>query len=1018
MKKIYYLLAVIFFPIAVNAQSPDWFTDVSSETGIDKALGARVWVADVNGDNYPDLLTNEGKAIRNKLVLFLNMQNPESADPTDRIFADMTEGSGINAHFESSEDRFSDVAALADVDNDGDVDLVTSTYFHRISSFFVDEDSIEQGHYSEVLLNDGTGKFTIVPDHGLREIIIHAFPIRGRDFPPYFLNSTSISFLDYDNDGNIDMYFGTWFTHYNPQQGYNVKMVDLLFKGYGNGKFERIKDEAITDVVEPMYGINVTDWNNDGWQDVITSPYCRSEGSLFKNNGDGTFTDVAEEANYSAQHLGGDNGQHLCQWEAMPGDFDNDGDMDLLQVSVHGGYMEGEGRTTIAVNQGPENGYKYDWELDRLMRDAPENRTHVGDMGGQWIDLDNDGYLDVMIGQQGYENSQYNINMEGQTRLYVLKQNDEGKFEDITKDLGLFESMRRVHSLEPVDFDLDGDLDMLFSRQVSLDGETVMQMTLLENEFANQKNWLAIKLDAPEDVNQSAIGARVYVYTQDMMQMREIQAGAGHFGGQNPFIIHTGIEDHNRVDSLVIRWVNKDIKETKIYNPPINTIIQSDSEGNVTPLIPSDQEVPIIAFSKPFVKSDSLNPEGENQILSFDVMNMGYSTLEITDFKISDDPNGVFNIMGDVQEISLEPGESFTIDVNFDPLRRDNYYSTIDFVSNAFNGNNRKFDIYGIGYEDSPLIASEPMVDFGTIFRSENNTQQLKIKNPGELDLTITSIEIENNSSKYEILNKPEFPFALTPDSELLLDIDFNPQGEEGEFASTVLIQSDAYLNEQYAVELIGMALTPYPDFAFDLNSISIGTVNFGESRSEFIKITNSGDTALVISDYTFSVRDDQLKLYPTDDPEIELPYIVEVGETIDFTVEFTPTEAGYFSSNLTLVSNDPETNGKELKITGLGIETSIRISLNGENPLGKIYPNPADDLINFRLNSEVIRDGNYNIFAVNNLGEKVLLAEKYLIGSSEINLTFDVSMLHSGYYLLLLHSEQSTLSIPFVIAN
>jgi hypothetical protein len=96
-----------------------------------------------------------------------------------------------------------------------------------------------------------------------------------------------------------------------------------------------------------MYGVNVTDWNNDGWQDIITSPYCRSSGSLFENMKEGYFRDASFTAKYSAQRMGGDHGQALCQWEANPADFDNDGDMDLLQVSVHGGYDEGEGRTHI-----------------------------------------------------------------------------------------------------------------------------------------------------------------------------------------------------------------------------------------------------------------------------------------------------------------------------------------------------------------------------------------------------------------------------------------------------------------------------------------------------------------------------------------------------------------------------------------------------------------------------------------------------------------------------------------------
>ena len=117
MKTLFTLLAGILVSVQLNAQDPTWFTDVSETTGIEQALGSRVWIADVNGDDYPDLLTNEGKAIRNMLHLFINTQDPESDDPKDRIFVEYTEESGINAHSTKiGEDRFSDVAAFADVE--------------------------------------------------------------------------------------------------------------------------------------------------------------------------------------------------------------------------------------------------------------------------------------------------------------------------------------------------------------------------------------------------------------------------------------------------------------------------------------------------------------------------------------------------------------------------------------------------------------------------------------------------------------------------------------------------------------------------------------------------------------------------------------------------------------------------------------------------------------------------------------------------------------------------------------
>ena len=123
------LMLAFFISNLIFAQDPTWFEDVTSEVGLSGVRGNCIYVADVNNDDYPDLITITGKSYttnRKAMRLYLNLQHPDSANPSARIFVDFTDSSGINANPDTSDTgRTVMVAVLADIDNDGDVDLIT-----------------------------------------------------------------------------------------------------------------------------------------------------------------------------------------------------------------------------------------------------------------------------------------------------------------------------------------------------------------------------------------------------------------------------------------------------------------------------------------------------------------------------------------------------------------------------------------------------------------------------------------------------------------------------------------------------------------------------------------------------------------------------------------------------------------------------------------------------------------------------------------------------------------------------
>ena len=535
-------LTISTLPVA--AQTEAWLDDVTEAVKLDGVPAWRLYVTDVDGDRYPDIFIVNGVYKRGQLHLFVNRPDPEN--PNQRIFVDITEESQINTNPDASitDGRVADVGALADIDNDGDVDLVTGRFWYSLDNYSMEKDG------AEVMLNDGTGHFSHVKNDGLDKEKI--------------LNATGMSFLDYNKDGNLDLYVGT----FSVNHAISYYQNDMLFKGNGDGTFTNVTTTSgIGRVEQPLYGVSVGDWNNDGWADVITAPYCRTNGSLWMNNGDGTFTDVAPMVGYSARATGGDHGQNLCQWEGLPYDFDNDGDLDILQVLVHGGYQPGEGRTVISVNGGAADNYSLKWEHNRIARSAPPS-SHLGDMSASWIDLDLDGLVDLVIDQSQYPQA----NTAGQERTYLLMQQEAGNlFVDKTAEFGMLDSLSTPGASELIDYDLDGDDDLLIV--VNTNRNQKNSLHLLENRVDNDNNRIGVKLIAPKGVNHDAIGARITVTANGRTQMQEVTAGHGHFGGQQPLFRNFGVGSAKTIDKIEVRWPGIDVANTVVTNVDANQTI-------------------------------------------------------------------------------------------------------------------------------------------------------------------------------------------------------------------------------------------------------------------------------------------------------------------------------------------------------------------------------------------------------------------------------------------------------------
>jgi len=599
-----------------SAQDETWYTDVTINTQLSNKYGTKMYVADVNGDDYEDLFTIETKNNteyfndRQTLHLYLNVKNDTTGG---RMFKDVSQESGIWSNVDPADTgRRTTVMALADVDNDGDIDMVTAHYFHRFSSFN------DIGDRAEVLLNDGNGFFSIKLDNGLHEL--------GA------MNCQGLSFLDYDLDGNIDLFMGNWFVDYKALSN-DEFMSDRLMKGNGDGTFTDVTDKVgINNPKETLYGSSCGDWNNDGLTDIFTAPYCRTDGALYKNNGDGTFTDVAKEVGYNARAMQGDNGQNLCMWGAYPYDYDNDEDLDFFFSLVHGGLSSNEGRSTIVTNSGKDNGYKLQWDRSLLNHNIAPRSSHMAEYEASWFDLDNDGLTDLIHGQGSYTDTK--------GKLHLFKQNQDHSFTPIGKELGFTKSEYRTpNRIRTFDYDIDGDMDILFS------GGANNHLILLKNEIGNKNNHVTFKLSGLNGANKLAVGSKIKVYRNGQVLTREVNAGYGNASGQDGFLQIFGIGQENQIDSAVVHWPNREHSITTYYDIEANTLVKAGShvpqkDRDALVVYPSPANHGTIYFHAPYYFGITKTYRIHNSVGNFVI---GFTSNKTTDPELNVNfPSGIY----------------------------------------------------------------------------------------------------------------------------------------------------------------------------------------------------------------------------------------------------------------------------------------------------------------------------------------------------------------------------------------
>jgi len=378
--------------------------------------------------------------------------------------------------------------------------------------------------------------------------------------------STSCAFADYDRDGYIDLYVVNYLEYNldeNPWCGIKEKDIraycepdnfkaqtDTLYRNNGDGTFTDVtKLAGIFNPTGKGLGVVWGDYNNDGHSDIYIANDS-TENFFFTNMGDGTFSEVGFMIGVALNENGvAENGMGTAF-----GDWNNDGWLDLTVTNY------ADQTNTLYHNDG--DGFFTD--ATSTTKTAKITYPYLG-WATAFVDIDNDGFGDIFVANGHLQDNLTELGLQGtyeQQNLLLLNKKD-GTFTDVSNSLGpgmILEDVSRGATF--ADYDLDGDIDILVTNSNT-------PPRLLRNDGGNRNNWLQIKLKATQ-TSSDAIGARVMVTAGDLHQIREVQSGDGYLS-QRELKLHFGIGDHDSVDKIEVRWVSGDIQI--VEDVPANQIL-------------------------------------------------------------------------------------------------------------------------------------------------------------------------------------------------------------------------------------------------------------------------------------------------------------------------------------------------------------------------------------------------------------------------------------------------------------
>lgn len=454
----------------------------------------------------------------------------KSDAPVSRLYKNNRDGTFTDVTLKAGLARtgWGQGCCIGDYNNDGLDDLLV-TYWGDCVLYRNNGD----GTFTDVSESTGVSKTTRLTHKGLNRW------------------NTGCAFLDYDKDGWLDIFIGNYIdfdpkTVAVPEDGNciykNLRVAcgppgldggkNILLRNDGKGNFTDVTERAgiLKTLGTYALGVLVADFDNDGWPDIYVANDSTSS-ALYRNNHDGTFTDVAVEAGvaYSA------DGKPQAGMGVATADFDGDGLLDIVKTNFAGD------TSSLYRNLG---GNVFE---DATFPSGLGRNTRFLGWGAMFLDYDNDSWPDILLtnGHVYPEVADTAIEYGYKQRKVLYRNLGNGKFADVseTSGPGILEKVSG-RGCAFGDFDNDGDLDVV----VNCVNDSPQ---LLRCDSPGTNRWIKLKCIGTKS-NRSAIGARVHCVTGARKQVDEVRSG-GSYISQNDLRIHFGLGSATMAD-IEIHW--------------------------------------------------------------------------------------------------------------------------------------------------------------------------------------------------------------------------------------------------------------------------------------------------------------------------------------------------------------------------------------------------------------------------------------------------------------------------------
>ena len=493
---------------------------------------------------------------------------PKGEEPICHLFKNNRDGTFTDVTAKSGLGRsgWGQGCCVGDYNNDGWNDLFVSYYGQNA-----------------LYRNNGDGTFKeVTKEAGLLQ--------------PKLRWNSGCAFLDYDKDGHLDLFVGNYIdfdvkTAPLPEDaGCAYKGItvacgppgllggkNILYRNNGDGTFTDVSQKAgmLETIGSYALSVAVGDMDNDGWPDIYVANDSTA-ATYYQNQKDGTFKDVAIEAGIAYSP----DGKPQAGMGVAIGDFNRDGLLDIVKTNFAGD------TDSLYMNLGDGT-----FEDHTYLSGLGINTRYLG-WGVGFLDMDNDGWLDILIsnGHVYPEVDGTHIDAPYAEHKYLYRNLRNGQFEEVTKLGGPgITNAAPARGCAFGDFDNDGNIDVVVN---CINNGPQLLRCNWTSETTKNRNWIKIRTVGTKS-NRAGIGARLSVTAQmdgktgpgsgpgaakPMVQIDEVRSGGSYYS-QNDLRVHFGLDQAKKVDVLEIRWPSGAVDTLK--NLDVNRLYVVQEGGKI-----------------------------------------------------------------------------------------------------------------------------------------------------------------------------------------------------------------------------------------------------------------------------------------------------------------------------------------------------------------------------------------------------------------------------------------------------